>query len=369
MRLSLVISSLGSGGAERVMASLADYWVEQGHHITLITLNPSVPDFYRVSPKIERVQLQVRTAPSGPARLLARMKMLIALRRALVGSTPEVVLSFMDLTNILTLFATRTMGVPVVISERTNPRAARLTRAQRLLRRFTYRCASALVVQTAPVADWASSIVRRTRVHVIPNPVRPPRIAANSSHRATPPEPFVLTVGRLEPEKGFDVLIKAFALTLITAPEWRLLIVGKGPQEASLKRLAEELGVAGKVQFTGTVREVDSLYQQGRFFVLSSRVEGFPNALLEAMAAGMPVIATDCSYGPGEIITKGIDGILVPPDDIGAIHEAMKRLITEPELAARFSREATSVTTRFSLQAIGDQWEELFTSLLRTHAR
>lgn len=337
--------------------------------MTLITFASAGADFYETKAQVKRVGLG-RKSSRGARRQLERLKILMRLRRALAESEPDVIVSFIDLTNILTLIAAKRMDVPVIISERTDPRAYRIPLIGRILRRATYPRAAALVVQTSSVAEWAETMVASERVRVIANPVRPSRRDQAEAHsQSLPSGPFVLGVGRLGSEKGFDLLIRAFARSIKDHPEWQLVILGRGSEEKNLRKLARDVGVDSHTQFLGLIREINVAYARGALFVLSSRFEGFPNVLLEAMAAGMPVIAADCRSGPRDIVTHEVDGILVRPNDVGALHRAMERVMSDPELRSRLGSEARRVVDRFSIHTIADAWGELFATALQRHAR
>lgn len=345
------------------MSTLANHWSKRGHQVTLITLNPFVEDFYMLADKVQRIRLQRAQAQGKTHGTLEAVKVASRLRRALKQSDPDIVLSFVDITNVFTLLATVRLSVPVVISERTDPLCHELPRGRSFLRRSTYRRAAALVVQTKSVSRWASAYVRAQRIHVIPNPVRPPDVFPSDELPRLPSSPFVVTVGRLEREKGIDLLIEAFALCLKSNPTWNLVILGKGQEEENLIQLAGKLGVKSRVLFPGAIQGVDAVLRRANLFVLPSRVEGFPNALVEAMATGLPVISTDCPSGPGEIITDGVDGILVEVDDVQGLYLAMNRLMSDSDLAGTLSGQAKKVKQRFSLETISEQWEGLFASL------
>jgi glycosyltransferase involved in cell wall biosynthesis len=189
-------------------------------------------------------------------------------------------------------------------------------------------------------------------VHVVPNPVRDMRRFARNG----PPAGCIVAVARLAPEKGLDILIRAFARIAGEISGWRLLIVGEGPERESLADLAETLGVAPRVQFRGWVAEPADVLANADLFVMSSRYEGFPNALLEAMACGLPVISTACA-GPQEIITHEHDGILIPVNSVDALTATMRRLIQDEELRTRLGRNARAVSTRYSVDAIAQRWD------------
>jgi glycosyltransferase involved in cell wall biosynthesis len=151
----------------------------------------------------------------------------------------------------------------------------------------------------------------------------------------------------------------------LAGPTWQLVILGEGPERASLQRQVEELGLQGSVLMPGVVRDPEQWLQHAELFVLSSRFEGFPNALLEAMQCGLPVAAFDCPSGPGEIVRHEQTGLLVPPGDTEALSAAISRLANDENLRRRLgSAAAADVATRFSLERISAMWEELWCSLV-----
>jgi GalNAc-alpha-(1->4)-GalNAc-alpha-(1->3)-diNAcBac-PP-undecaprenol alpha-1,4-N-acetyl-D-galactosaminyltransferase len=168
----------------------------------------------------------------------------------------------------------------------------------------------------------------------------------------------LITVGRLAPEKGLDVLLSAFSRVAGAFPDWTLIVLGEGPERARLSELAERLGISDRVSFAGWIREPGDALARADLFVMSSRYEGFPNALLEAMACGLPAIATE-SLGAREIITPDIDGVLVPVDSVSELEAALRELMSDDAARRRLSRAARAVSRRFSLEAVVRQWDEI----------
>jgi GalNAc-alpha-(1->4)-GalNAc-alpha-(1->3)-diNAcBac-PP-undecaprenol alpha-1,4-N-acetyl-D-galactosaminyltransferase len=264
-----------------------------------------------------------------------------------------VIVSFGDQTNVVVLAAAAGLGVPVVVSERTSPDHHEIGRWWRFLRRRAYPRAARVVVQTARTAEavraWAG-----TGIVVLPNPVSPvATIAGRDDARE------IVSIGRLVPSKAFDVLLRAFSLALPSLPEWRLTIVGDGPERRSLERLAVELGVADRVTFTGYVPAPEAVLQRAGVFVTTTRYEGFPNALAEAMASGLPVIATDCPTGPRELTLDGSAGVLVPVDAVDAVAAALRRLCGDAAERARLGAAARAAMQPFEASRVVAQWQRL----------
>jgi len=365
MRLTLVIPSLAGGGAERVLSTLANYWQGMGRGVTLLTYDDgTVPPFYGLDPDIRHVPLGIaqdsRHFVAGVRNNLRRVS---ALRAALRGSAPDAVVSFLEQTNVLTLLATRGSGTPAVVSERMDPASYRVGAAWERARRWTYPSASAVVVQTQRAADYFPRSLR-PRVRVIPNPVVPPPVTKDPSGGPSP-RPALIAMGRLHPQKGFDLLLRAFAGTRELHPEWSLTILGEGPSRAELEALRDRLGLAGCVSLPGRVKAPDAFLARADVFVMPSRFEGFPNALCEAMACGLPSISADCPSGPREIIRHGVDGLLVPKEDVGALAAALRRLMSDAGERRRLARRAPEVTERFSPDKVLGMWEELLGHVTR----
>jgi glycosyltransferase involved in cell wall biosynthesis len=354
-----VVSSLSAGGAERVISEMANWWAVHDREVAVLTLENVYADHYRLHPRVRRITIDwqlPRTRLHIPAQYIKHQ---IMLRGAVLGYTPDVMISFIDRTNIRMLFALAGTGIPIIISERTDPRHHRIGLCWSLVRRLIYPFSDALVVQTDSVASWASRIVQGRKIRVIPNFVRPTPEPENIAEEAQRFESFVLTVGRLGKEKGYDLLIRAFAMAKAAQAGWRLVILGEGPERSNLERLAGNLGIGDAVLMPGIVQEPTEWMRQAAFFVLPSRYEGFPNALLEAMACGCAVIAADCPSGPAEIIRHNVDGLLVPSEDVGALADAMGRLIKDEDLRFRLGQQALAVRSLFSQAQIMAQWENL----------
>ena len=361
MRITLVISTLGSGGAERAMSVMANDWATTSHDVTLITFASKDYDFYALHVRVKRVGLGLMknstTLIEGIRNNFARMT---SLRREIVRSQPDAVICFGDTTNVTTLVAASGTGLPVVVCEQIDPRQYPIGRLWNVLRRLVYpRAVTLVVVSSAMATGWAERITSKNRIRVIPNPVYvSPALLVNSVNRQNPGFTIV-AMGRLVRQKGFDCLLEAFSMCSDRHPNWSLDILGDGDERHTLELLKEKLGLENRVRFLGIVKEPSTILRQADLFVLSSRFEGFPLALIEAMACGLPAISTDCPTGPSEIIRNEIDGILVPPGDVPALAGAMARLMDNPAERQRLAARAVDVVERFGTRKIMTLWDEL----------
>jgi len=367
-KLALVIHALNTGGAERVMAAMADHWAEQDADVTLITLDTAETDRFPLDARVRRVGLGLMHASRFPWQAVwnnvARIR---RLRQAIRDSGAEQVVSFTDNMNVLALLASVGRDWKVIIAERNDPRQQKMGRGWELLRRLTYPRCTALVVQTQSVAKYAPRLVRKRPVYVVPNAVMPPPERSNAGHLAHRDHRMVAAMGRLTGQKGLDLLIEAFARIADRHPNWTLRIAGDGEERGNLACLAESLGLTQRVDFCGWVDEPVAFLQEADLFVLSSRYEGFPNALLEAMACGLPVISTDCDSGPREIVRHEADGLLVPTEDVDELAQAMDRLMANRADRERLGGSAVDVVARFGCGAFFARWEDVLNETTRTY--
>jgi len=369
MRLLFFIHSLSSGGAERVTANLANYWAAKGWEITIVTSMPLDLDFYELSPLISRVALggtgEGRSLFMGLRQNLGRVR---SLRRLLREVQPDIGLALMTTANVVLALAAWDVGnVCAIGSERVHPPEMPLEFKWEMLRRLTYRHLAAVVAQTQMTADWLTAHTSARRVPIIPNmatwpiPIREPRLCPDASH--APDRRILLAVGRLDSQKGFDRLIDVFSDLTRTHQDWDLVILGEGPERRALESQILSAHLIARVFLHGRAGNVGEWYERADLYVMTSRFEGFPNTLAEAMAQGLPAVSFDCNTGPREIIRHDVDGLLVPPGDIAGLKVALDRLMGDSVLRAQFATRAVEARERFSTERIARMWEALFGAL------
>jgi glycosyltransferase involved in cell wall biosynthesis len=359
-RVALLLDDLLGGGAARVAVHLAQAWAGQGRAVTVFTMDDgAAAPLYQLPPAVAHRPLALRgdSRSAGEAAVRNALR-LVRLRRALRASRPDLLISFLDTNNILGLLATRGMGrVPTIISERSDPSGRTLAPAWERLRRWTYPWADCLVTQSAHALAYFPPGIR-ARGRVIPNPVVPLPCLGPALPEPPGPRRQVVSVGRLHQMKGHDLLIEAFAAVAGPCPDWDLVIHGEGEERPALEARIRALGLGSRITLAGATDQVGARLREASLFVLPSRVEGFPNALAEAMACGLPVISFDCASGPAELIRDGVDGVLVPAGAVPALAGAMARLMQAPAERAALAARAPEVLARFSLERILGLWEE-----------
>ncbi len=373
MRITIVIGGLGGGGGERVCVNLANAWVDGGHRVTLLTITQRGRDsVYPIDPRVERSDVgwpresraNEDTAPilrtlrqEGCGELAGELPLMAALRVAILDTAPNVVVSHMDLTSVRVLAALVDTGIPVIACEHTDPNRVSLGAWQRV-REVLYRRAGAVVASHAATTDWL--LRRGIAARTIPNPLVPP--AGRSRSRRG--RKRIVTLGRLSPEKRPEMLIRAFARVADDLPEWDLEIHGDGPLHDGLAAVIAQLGLAARVSLPGFTNDPYGVLMDADLYVAASTVEGFGNAIWEAMACGVPVVAMDCGAPVRTLVRDGIDGRIV----IGSEHAlsvALADLMSDDEARNAMAARAAEVLTRFPIESALRKWDVVLNEAVR----
>jgi len=363
-KILFVISGLSVGGAERAVVELSGALAENGFSVAVLTLTNRERDHYVLDPRVVRLGINILwDSKSIWQSLVSTLKRMRLMRDAIREYDPDVVISFIEQTNVRVLAATIGSGYPVVVSERVDPRFHWVGRSWVCARKWLYPLARSVVVQTESVAEWARKVVGEGKVCIIPNFVRilPPPSGERTGR-------IVLAVGRLDKQKGFDLLLRAFAVSNLPEEGFKLIILGDGSEREALWSLSRSLGIEGLLSMPGVVEEPEYWMARCSIFVLPSRYEGFPNVLLEAMAMGCAVVATDCPSGPGEIVEHGKNGLLVSVDDADELAEAMNLLAENEALRLALGNRAAVLRERYSKDRILRRWLDLVDEVVRIRA-
>ena len=375
--IALVISDIGGGGAQRVMLNLIKFWSEQGLRVCLITFSCensdkyalpvditrlTLPNFTRSNAKRDQLAIDRQAIPqpirrydpgrSVFGRALRGFADVRALRGALCTAGSPVALAFMTSTNVKTILASAGLDVRVVVSERIDPEKQPPNCPWHVLRRRLYRYADAVTANSHGALQTMESYVPKSKLFFVPNPVSFPSAPARHSRR----EEIILNVGRLTRQKAQDVLLRAYARVATETPEWKLVIVGHGCDQDELHALASSLGLSDRIAWIHWTAEIEQYYERASIFVLPSRYEGTPNALLEAMSFGLPSIVTDGSPGPLEHVADGENGLVVPVDDEKQLAAAILRLIASRELRDRIGAAARKTIETLSNDDVQGAW-------------
>lgn len=350
-KIAIVITGMSYGGAERVTTYLANYFFLQGNDVTIITLM----DTDIAYPLIEGISC-IQLDESSRLNPLSRYYTLIGrLRKTLQASKPDVILGMMSFSGTLAAIASLGLKVPFIISERNDPSTSTAFSVwEKRIIRFVYRhFVTSAIFQTEGAKSYYYRKDDRRGV-VIGNPLYLEDIPApNSSTNETKQ---IISVGRLSMQKNYSLLLEAFSIVISKYPGYTLTIYGEGDLRVVLERQIQQNNLSHCVFLPGIEKDIFKKLQTAEIFVLSSDFEGMPNALLEAMAMGLPVISTDYSEGNGTLITHLKNGIVVPRMNSRLLAEAMVFLIENPELKRELGKEAVKVRDELDSRIISKKW-------------
>ncbi len=353
-----MIPTLQSGGAERVVSLLSREWAKS-HEVTIALFDASGMA-YDYGGRIVEILEPAWPVPfnffhlRGAYNICMRMARLARLIRR---ERPDRVISFMEYANVPAVIASALTGrlSRLTISVHAKPAYVLPFFRDRLQALLLYRLPGRVVAVSEGVRRELASTCRLPpeRISFVPNPV----VMKNARETAPPlPERYVLGVGRLAPEKSFERLLRAFHR--LDRPALHLAILGEGPERANLLRLARELGLESRLHLPGHVADVETWYRHAACFVLSSHCEGWGNVLMEALVNGCPVVSFDCDYGPSEILEDGKYGLLAPEGDVGALAEAMARVLDDDALRRDLVAGGPERAQAFSPEKIAPRWLE-----------
>lgn len=348
-KIDIITRAMTSGGAERVIAQLANYFTEQSIRCRIITTE-KCEIMYPLNEKIEVVPI----GRKSKNKLIDRILRYKTVRRIVVSNHPDVVLTMPEDTGIYAILALVGTGIPVFVSERNNPWTMPDVRITRVLRIIAYPFAKGIIFQTEMAKSYFSKRIQNKGI-VLQNPVDAARI----------PDPYkgerkkrFAAVGRLEKQKNFSLLINAFARFCENVDGYELVIYGEGKERENMENLINALNLVGRVSLPGRDFDVLNKINDSAAFILSSDYEGMPNALIEAMCMGMPVISTDCpSGGPKELIQDHVNGLLIPVGDKKAMVAAMKECV-EASNQKKFATNAYKIKEKLVGEEIFEQWHE-----------
>ncbi|MGH8508421.1 MAG: glycosyltransferase [Gammaproteobacteria bacterium] len=377
MRITTVIAGLSGGGAERVCVNLANAWAARGWDVTILTVSQrTAPPAYAIDSCVRRRDIgwprgadpkELNANSVAPvlrglhgvacSEIIWEMPLLAMLRFAILATTPNVVVAHIDFTNVRVLAAMHETGVPVIACEHTDTSQFSIGSWQNT-REALYRRARAVVAPHPTIAEWLKR--RGARVYAIPNPLNaPPSICVDR----TGARRRLVALTRLSQEKRVDLLIRAFASIVGDFPEWDLDVYGNGPLRVPLARLVDELA-PGRVQLRGFTNAPYAILAGADLFVSASWVEGFGNAIWEALACSVPVVAMDCGAPVRSLVRDGVDGLIVHTDSTEALASALVSLMGNETARNALAARASEVLTRFSFESSLQKWDALLDDIV-----
>ena len=348
-KLMFYINTLGTGGAERVMSQLANHFFRAGYEVHLVTSFP-VDGEYPADEGVRRYSLEEQEL--SQSRLMRNISRIAKLRKLCKQIKPNVLISFMQEPNFRAILAATGLPVKTVVSVRNDPNREYGGKVGRFVGKHIMPRADGCVFQTAQAQVWFSEKLQK-RSAIILNEVSESFFKVERTGAQ-----HVVSLGRLSAQKNHAMLIRAFGRIADKHPDQNLLIYGKGDYAEMLEQMIGELGLQERVKLMGVTNQVHEVHSNAGVFVLSSDYEGMPNALMEAMAVGVPSISTDCPCGgPEMLIRDGENGMLVPVGDEDAMAAALDKLLSDPQLAHRMGEQARIDAQRYTPEKIFREWK------------
>lgn len=353
MKVIFLVSHLQSGGAERTVSYLSSYLAEYETDVMILSLTDNI--FYEINPRVKVEKLHInRESNNLFGRFFAAIERMIKVNISLLKYKPDVVFCMLPDTAKYLLGLHRRRKFKLITSERINPEIYKGSSALKLKEKI-YSESDGIVFQTQRAMDFYPKEIQKKSI-VIHN-------AIGNEYVYQVPEinerkKKVTAIGRLSDQKDYPTLLEAFREVLKQHPEYTLEIFGNGPDKDKLKQLSEELGIGSSVYFMGAHKDAIVQAADSACYVMSSKYEGMPNALMEAMAVGLPCVSTDCPNGPAELITSGVNGVLVPVGDAQALSEAILRMIEDRDFAEKCGANARKILETHNINIKAKEYME-----------
>lgn len=352
------MDDMKAGGAERVISILANACSKEGYNVIFI-VGSDKDSFYKLNSDIQFIKLLINygnnTFFSQVKRNIIEITRLI---KVLKVEKPDVFISF--IRNVPAIIICKIVGIKVIVSERNNPIYDPPNKVWRILRKLIYPFATRIVFQTTDAKKYFSKSIQYNSC-VIPNPINNDIYGKFYVEK----EKIIVSVGRLSKQKDHETLIRAFSIVSKKFQNYKLVIYGEGNMRNRLEDIIHECGLEDNVFLPGKKENIYELMSKAEIFVLSSIYEGYPNAVIEAMALGLPVISTNCQYGPSEIITDGYNGLLVKVGDYVEMAQKIEYLIENYSKAEELAKNALTIRSKLKCEDIMKKWLKLMDDILQ----
>lgn len=361
--IAMLIGSLSRGGAERVLVNLADYFVNEGYRVTMVT-QYRLEDEYPLNEKVSRIISDISGEETTKSRIINFARRFRKLRNIWKKEKPDVILSFIGKNNMMAILTSRFLKIPVAVSVRAEPSEEYYNSWMRFMARHLFARADRVILQTRRCFEFFPEKVRRKAV-ILRNPISGGFFRERYEGER---EKSIVAVGRVDENKNHELLIRAFAGIAREFPDYKLIIYGEGDLRDRLGKLACRLGLSDRILLPGSIENVAEAIYKSAIFVLSSNSEGVPNTLIEAMLMGLAVIATDCPCGgPADLIESGYNGFLVPVKGTEEMKEKLRFLLNNLQTADKMGRNAVKIGEIYAADKVYGEWEKLLCSLAERH--
>ena len=352
MKIMFNISNLAKGGAERVISVLSNNLIDR-YEVTIL-INDAKNIGYTLDNNIKIIQLDDKREKNPIKRNIKRIK---DTERILREEKPDIIISFLPMPSYRILYANRNIKIPIIISDRNDPKQEYKPIVYKLLMKWLYKKADGFVFQTSEQKEYFSKKIKENST-IIFNPIKEEFLRENDK-KYEERKDAIISVGRLVEQKNQKMLIDAFSKVVKKYPEFQLKIFGTGHLEKELQEQIEKLKIKDKVLLCGTTNDIKTELLNAKIFTMPSNYEGMPNALIEAMASGCAVISTDCPCGgPRELIENGKNGILIQVGNENEMEKSMCKLIENKEYSEKIGQNAKKIKEKLAPKYIVEQWEK-----------
>ncbi|MDE6846242.1 MAG: glycosyltransferase [Lachnospiraceae bacterium] len=360
--VAFYIGSLHKGGAERVFVNLAEFFLKEGYRVTMVTqYQYPAAEEYVLPTEIKRVLSDLDSKETHNSRIVNFFCRINKLHGIWKREQPDLVLSCIGKNNFMTVVTTMLTKTRPVVSVVGEAKEEYPNKLMHLLANFLFPFASGVILQTERSKDFFSKRVQKKAV-ILPNSLNPNFIKLRYEGER---DKRIVAVGRLDANKNHEMMIRAFAALRDKYPEYTLTIYGEGELRGYLEELAGKLGISERVFLPGVIPDVAAQIEKAALFLLTSYSEGVSNALIEALATGLPVISTDVpSGGTVELMTDGVNGLIIPTGDQQALEKAMDYMLGDPAYAERLGREAAKIQDRLAPERVNRLWQDYFEKII-----
>ncbi len=360
-KVAFYINSLDKGGAQRVIVNLSEALYQSGTEVVLVTTRKAEEE-YTVSDGIRRVYSEITGTEVTGSRVRNFRNRFCKLRNIWKQEKPDVIVSFIGKNNFMAIATAAFLPMSVAVSVRGEPTEEYYNPVMRFVAKHLFAYARGIIFQTEDAKAFFPQNIQKRSV-ILPNPLDTACIRPRVTGKK---ENTIVSVGRVDDNKNHRMLIDAFAAIHVDYPEMKLVIYGNGDMRETLLQYIEELGLKEEISMPGNVSCVPDHIERARIFVLTSDTEGMPNALLEAMALGLAVIATDCPCGgPRAVIRDGVNGLLVPVRDTQTLSKALEKILGNPDFEQMLGEQAAKIQEQLSPERVNRAWKQYLENLCK----
>lgn len=360
-KIVFYISSLAKGGAQRVIINLTKAFLDKGYQVCLVTTSQAENE-YELPQKATRIISDLEEKEISKNRIKNLKNRFLKLRNIWKEEQPDIIVSFIGKNNFMAILTSLGLRIPVAVSVRGEPAEEYYNTSMRILAKTLMGAASGIILQTPDAKEFFPKRIQAKAV-ILPNPINPVFIENDSKKER---EKILVSVGRIDRNKNQKLIIDAFLNIAEKIPDYHLVLYGEGEERKNLIDYIEGSRYYDRISLPGEITDVKERIKKAKVFILSSNSEGMPNALMEALALGIPCISTDCPCGGPRMLLEGKEnGILVPVGEVEAMSQAIKKILQNEELWEKYSKNARNIVEELHPDRVNKQWEKYLESLIK----